>query len=190
MNFRLPIRKCLETLILIVFLLFPSALLAHQFKVIRVYDGDTIKVEGYGTQAVIRLVGIDAPEASDTKREPAQPFYQEAKRHLASLILNKSVEVEAHGLERHDTYWGTILFDGKNINLEMVRKGLAEVYRGKSPEGVDLKPFIETEEEARAVKRGMWKLGDKYISPHRWRMIRKARLGLLLLYCACEKKGK
>ena len=64
MNFRLPIRKCLETLILIVFLLFPSALLAHQFKVIRVYDGDTIKVEGYGTQAVIRLAGIDAPEAA------------------------------------------------------------------------------------------------------------------------------
>jgi endonuclease YncB( thermonuclease family) len=40
---------------------------AGQFKVTRVYDGDTIKAEGHDITIKVRLVGIDAPETSKKK---------------------------------------------------------------------------------------------------------------------------
>jgi len=62
---------------------------------------------------------------------------------------------------------------GKNINLEMVKAGLAEVYRGSLRKGFDSTPYFEREAEAREAKRGMWSPGDKYVSPNEWR--KKAR---------------
>ena len=56
--------------LLIAFLLFlPTLSLAAQFKVTRVYDGDTIKAELSGIEIKVRLVGIDAPETSKKKGE-------------------------------------------------------------------------------------------------------------------------
>jgi endonuclease YncB( thermonuclease family) len=62
-----------------------------------------------------------------------------------------------------------IFLDGKNVNLEMVKAGLAEVYRGDPPRGFDLEPFLKAEKEAQAHKTGMWSLEEKYISPKDWR---------------------
>jgi micrococcal nuclease len=57
----------------------------------------------------------------------------------------------------------------KNVNLEMVRAGLAEVYRGPPAKGLNLEPYWKAEKEAREAGREMWSLGDKYISPREWR---------------------
>ena len=35
--------------------------IAGQFKVTKVYDGDTVKAEGHDIEIKVRLVGIDAP---------------------------------------------------------------------------------------------------------------------------------
>ena len=65
------------------------------FKVIRVYDGDTIKAVGHDIEIKVRLVGIDAPETSKGKRKPGQPFGRKAEKHLAALILNKVVDIKS-----------------------------------------------------------------------------------------------
>ena len=58
-------------LALLAFLLvLPVIALAGQFKVTRVYDGDTIKAQGHDIEVKVRLVGIDAAE---TPRE--KPFW-------------------------------------------------------------------------------------------------------------------
>ena len=62
-----------------------------------------------------------------------------------------------------------IIASGRNINLEMVEAGFAEVYRGDPAPGQDLAPYWKAEEKARTAKRGMWTQGDKYISPREWR---------------------
>ncbi len=62
------------TLVLLLFLLLPTLSLAGEFKVTRVYDGDTIKGECHDIDIEVRLVGIDAPETSREKREPGQPY--------------------------------------------------------------------------------------------------------------------
>ena len=85
-----------------VILLFVSAnSLAGQFKVNRVTDGDTIKVSSNGSKITVRLVRIDAPETSKKKNEPGQPYSKKSTKHLAGLVLNKSVTVKSYGTIRN-----------------------------------------------------------------------------------------
>jgi endonuclease YncB( thermonuclease family) len=170
-------RKSLKIALFLIncLLILPTLSLAGEFKVTRVYDGDTIKAQGHDIEIKVRLVGIDAPETSRKKREPGQPYSQEAKKYLAGLILNKTVDIKGYGLDRYNRILGVIYLDGKNINLEMVRSGLAEVYRGNPPKGLDLEPYWKAEKQAKAAMRGMWSLGDKYISPRDWRAMQRER---------------
>ena len=40
---------------------------------------------------------------------------------------------------------GSLNLNSKNINVEMINAGLAEVYRGKPPRGFDIAIYLETE---------------------------------------------
>ena len=63
--------------------------------------------------------------------------------------------------------------DGINVNVEMVRAGLAEVYRGRPAKGLDMNPYWEAEAAAKKAGTGMWSLIDKYISPREWRRMQR-----------------
>jgi micrococcal nuclease len=134
-----------------------------------------VKAEGHDIEIKVRLVGIDAPEISRKKREPGQSFSYQAKEFLADLVLNKPVDIKGYGLDRYNHVLGVIYLFGTNINIEMVRAGLAEVYRGKPPHGLDLTPYWEAEKEAKGAKRNMWSQGDKYISPKDWRRMKREK---------------
>lgn len=162
-------------LFLLLLLLFPSLLLAGQFTVTHVHDGDTIGVGGRGIELKVRLAGIDAPETSRSKGDTGQPYSQQAKRYLTDLVLNKSIIVDSYGLDPDHRMVGVVYVGTKNINLEMVKAGLAEVTRGTPPKGFDLRPYREAQENAREERMGMWSLGDKYISPVDWKKIDKRR---------------
>jgi micrococcal nuclease len=151
----------------------PVIVLAGQFKCTRVTGGDTITVVTDGQKVTIRLVGIDAPENSHGKHQPGQSFSQTSTKHLASLVLNNHVDIVSCGTDRYGRTLGVVYVDGKNVNLEMVRIGLAEVYRGKPAKGFDNEPYQKAEDAARRAGVGMWSLGDKYISPKEWRRINK-----------------
>ncbi len=85
----------------------------------RVVDGDTVIINGSSS----RLLGINTPEKGEK-------FSQEAKAYLENLVLNKTLVLEKKGQDRY--YRDLIyIFDfdsGKNINLEIVRKGYANYY--------------------------------------------------------------
>ena len=171
-----PKRPIKTILVLIIpLLILPTLLSAAQFKVTRVIDGDTIKAQSHDVEIRVILVGIDAPETSKKKSELGQPYSQSAKEYLAELILNKTVDIKFHGLDKYDRALGVIVLEGKNINLEMVRAGLAEAYRGKPASKFNPFPYLSAEEEAREAKRGMWSLGDEYISPKEWRKMHRVR---------------
>jgi len=155
--------------LLAIFLVFPAFAWAGQFKVVRIYDGDTFKAEGHDIEITVRLIGIDAPETSKNKNEPGQAFSQSAKKYLANLVLNNIVDVKGYGTDQYHRILGVVFLDSHNVNIEMIKAGLAEVYRGKPAGSLDLDPYWKAEKEAREAKRGMWVLGDKYISPRDWR---------------------
>jgi micrococcal nuclease len=161
----------LASLLVLLCLLFVSSSYASPLKVSRVTDGDTITVMDGRVQQTIRLVGIDAPEISHKKRDPSQPYGQAATKYLAGLVLNKTVEIKEYGLDRYGRTLGVVFLGGKNVNLEMVKAGYAEVYRGTPAAGFDNAPYWKAEEEARGAKKGMWVQGDKYVSPREWRRV-------------------
>ena len=62
-----------------------------------------------------------------------------------------------------------VFINGTNANLEMVKAGLAEVYRGKHALYFNPNMYHKAEAQAIKEKRGMWVQGDKYVSPRDWR---------------------
>jgi endonuclease YncB( thermonuclease family) len=88
-------------------------------------------------------------------------------------VLNKAVTVKSLGSDRYGRVLGEIFLQGKNVNLEMVKSGLAEVYRGKPAKGQSMEPYWRAEKEARKAGEGMWALGAKYVSPKEWRKTQK-----------------
>jgi endonuclease YncB( thermonuclease family) len=127
----------------------PLIFTAAQVRDIRVTDAHTIKVRDTAGEMAIRLVGIDAPEISHRKYEIGQAFRQQAKKNLAGLVLNKTVDLKQYGHDRYEKVLGVVFLDGKSINLEMVKAGYAEGYRGKPAPGLDLAPYWNAEEEER-----------------------------------------
>lgn len=121
-------------------------------RVVGVADGDTITVLGAGSrQARIRLQGIDAPESG-------QPFGQVSKRNLSDLIFDRRVTVEYEKTDRYGRILGKVLADGRDLNLEQVRAGLAWHYKyyqdEQTPE--DRRLYANAETEARSARRGLW----------------------------------
>ena len=89
--------------------------------------------------------------------------------------MNKTVDVKGYGLGPYTRILGIIYVDGRNVNLEMVKVGLAEVYRGRPPRKFDPGPYLQAEADAKKAGRGMWSQGDKYISPKDWRKSHKGK---------------
>ena len=119
--------------------------------------------------ALDRLLGIDAPETSKGKGEPGQPYSRAAQRHLADLILNRTVTLAVYGEDRYHRVLAVVYYESRDINLAMIQAGLAEVYRGRTPDGFAKAPYFASEAEARETRTGMWQQGDAYVSPIRWK---------------------
>lgn len=124
-------------------------------RVVRVADGDTITVlDAQMRQHKIRLArlaGIDAPEK-------AQAFGRRSQESLAELVANRSVIVETHKRDRYGRFVGKVLVEGRDINVEQIRRGLAWFYRQYERElsARDQQSYARAEEEARSFRAGLW----------------------------------
>lgn len=87
-----------------------------------VHDGDSITVLVAGNvQLKVRLEGIDAPELK-------QPFSQQSKEALSGLVFGKALTLQVTGKDRYGRTLAVVMVEGVNVNLEMVRRGLAWRY--------------------------------------------------------------
>ena len=116
-----------------------------------------------GEQYKIRLAGIDAPETAHEDRA-AQPYAEAAKAMLQD-ILSRASDVRVVTREGDTTYGrqvGMIYADGKNVNLELVRRGAAAYlpYKSKGkPTMYNEEAFEQAQTYAQDSKRGMWSTG-------------------------------
>lgn len=127
--------------------------------VTEVVDGDTVALAD-GRQ--VRLVGIQAPKLPLGRPGFAPwPLGEEAKAHLAALLLNRAVELRlapapedrhgrvlAHVVRREDGLWA---------QGEMLKAGLARVYTF-ADNRVLAGDMLALEGAARARKAGLWAL--------------------------------
>jgi hypothetical protein len=74
------------------------------------------------------------------------------------------VEVKSYGTDRYGRTLGVIFVGGKNVNLEMVRAGLTEVYRGKPADVLDQSPIEKPRPRLRrpVLGRGNWGINTSH----------------------------
>jgi endonuclease YncB( thermonuclease family) len=146
----------------IIFLALPAAAQTVTGKVVGISDGDTITLlTPERSQLKVRLDGIDAPEEG-------QEFSAASKRALSSLVAGKTVTLQVSGTDRYGRALGTILADGQNVNLLMVRAGFAWHYVKYS----DDPALAAAERTARAERRGLW-AGFNPTAPWDYRALKK-----------------
>lgn len=100
-----------------------------QAEVIKVVDGDTIKIRRNGAhkQETIRLIGIEAPEVSTREQAGQEPFGVMAQQHLSVAITRRVVRIEQDVQKEAETgeILGYVWLDDKLMNEEMLKSGLA-----------------------------------------------------------------
>ena len=121
--------------------------------VARVIDGDTIELT---SRVRVRLVQIDTPEVGS-----GECFSRAAARELRALLPNGApVTLEADPrLDRVDRYRRLLRYvirDGRNLNLELVRRGAATVWFYDGDRGRYATQLLAAATAARQARRGLW----------------------------------
>ena len=123
--------------------------------VARVLDGDTLVLDS-GTR--IRLLGLDAPESGE-------PFSAKAEEWLAGKALGRQVAVAS--CEEKDRYGRTlasVTLDGENLNLALLREGLAVPMLIPPCGGLVAEPTLAAASEALMARRRLYR--DIELLPH------------------------
>ena len=121
-------------------------------RVVGVHDGDTITVlDADRTQHKIRFLGMDAPELK-------QAFGRASKQHLSDGCFGREVVVKVRHKDRYGRELGQVFAQGRDLNLEQVRAGLAWHYKAFSKEQApeDRRTYAEAEEAAQQAQKGLW----------------------------------
>lgn len=110
-------------------------------------SGDIITVRPFNkSKAVkVRLMYIDAPEQG-------QVFGQRAREHLKKMVFAKKVELIGTEKDSDGRLLAVVKVDGVEVNLEMVKAGMAWAY----PEHKPPAEYVSAEQKARATKAGLW----------------------------------
>ena len=147
-----------------IFVLNNTELQKAKFKVIKIYDGDTITISDGTHEIRVRLIGIDTPEMNE-KNPILKKLAFQAKDYLSSLILNQFIYLQLdHFNEKsmHLDKFGRLLAyvylfsDNLFVNAQMMRMGFSQEYEKYSFE--QLHYFRKLAAQAKAEKLGIWAL--------------------------------
>lgn len=139
------------------------------YTVSRVIDGDTIVLSD-GRK--VRLIGVDTPEIHYTEKlvrdskntgqkiKTIQSLGRRASAFTKDLCLGKKVRLE-YDVDRKDRYKRTLAYvyleDGVFVNARIIQEGFAQVLTiPPNVKYADL--FLRLQQEARALKKGLWKI--------------------------------
>lgn len=132
---------------------------SYPAKVVGISDGDTLTVLRGREQVRVRLHGIDCPESR-------QDFGTRARQLAADLAFGEVVTVEPVDTDRYGRIVAVVtLPDGRTLNHELVKAGLAWWYRRYAP---DDRTLAALEAEARAARLGLWSQPEP-TPPWEWR---------------------
>lgn len=134
--------------VLILLFLFsaPEFAVSWSGMVIGVTDGDTITVTRHGKPEIIRLFGVDCPEKD-------QDFGTRAKQFTSDMVFREIVEVVPIGETSYGRPVAWVFVNGRSLNKELIRAGLAWWYRRFAPHELEL---AQLEAVARENRTGLW----------------------------------
>ena len=119
--------------------------------VIEVSDGDTLKLSDGKS---FRLYGVNAPEVKES-------YFEEAKAFTQNLVLGKEISFEQEANYKVDKFGrelGYVFIDGVNLNIELVKNGLARVVLYEKRAKIKYQDeLLSAENEAKVKRVGVWK---------------------------------
>jgi micrococcal nuclease len=130
-------------------------------KVIGIVDGDTFDLLVNNSKIRIRLNGIDCPERK-------QPFYQQSKNALATMIFGKQVVVNSKARDRYKRVLGDVYVGNESVNEQMVGTGYAWHFKKYSND----QRLASLENKARQKRIGLWAHPDP-VEPWNYRNTKK-----------------
>jgi micrococcal nuclease len=128
---------------------------------VRVVDGDTIRVMVGGAEERVRYIGIDTPELNTSSAATPDPYAEAATQANARLLARGRIVLEKDVSQR-DQY-GRLLRniwierDGRwtFVNLALVAEGYAQVST-YPPDVRHVDVLLAAQREARDAGRGLW----------------------------------
>jgi micrococcal nuclease len=127
-------------------------------RVVRVVDGDTIRVRFGGTEERVRYIGVDTPETVKPGT-PVQCYGKAASAFNTQLVRARTVRLKFDA-ERRDRYGRLLAYvyrepDGLFVNAELVRRGYAQPLT-IPPNVAHATEFRRLARTARRGGRGLW----------------------------------
>ncbi|MEK7633645.1 MAG: thermonuclease family protein [Patescibacteria group bacterium] len=123
----------------------------QNLSVVEVSDGDTFKLSNGKT---FRLYGVNAPEVKE-------PSFEEAKAFTENLVLGKEITFEQevnYKVDKFGRELGYLFIGGTNLNIELVRNGLARVVLYEKRAKIKYQDeLLSAEKEAKQLRMGVWK---------------------------------
>ena len=155
-----------QVLVAIAFTVLSSSAYAETLvgRVVGIADGDKLTLlDTSNTQHKIRLAGIDSPEKN-------QPFGQVCKQSLSGLAYDHSAQIDWKKMDRYGRIIGKVLVDGRDVNLEQIRRGCGWHYKKYMNEQIlgDRLSYGKAEESAMVSKVGLWTDAEP-VPPWEWR---------------------
>lgn len=151
-------------------------------RVIAVLDGDTVLIlresgseaaghppasssrgPHHGKPATLRMANIDAPEK-------AQAYGKQSRESLLEMVGKKQVQIDTQTVDQYKRIVGLISVDGRNVNQEQVRRGMAWEYSHHHSD----KTYIALQNEAQQAKRGLWAQANPQ-PPWQWRKLHPSK---------------
>src|SRR5262245_41624070 len=131
---------------------------ADTVRVVRVVDGDTIRVALPSGEEAVRYIGIDTPE-SVKPGTPVECFAKKASAFNAGLVEGERVKL-VYDVERRDRFGRLLAYvyrarDGLFVNAELVRRGYATVATFP-PNVAHEREFRRLAKRTRLSGRGLW----------------------------------
>ena len=116
----------------------------------RMWGGDNFEIIENDLTHYLVLEGIDSPK-------PDQDFFHESRRHMFRMIKGKKFRVVVLKYDDMKREIARVYLGDKNLNLEMVKAGMAWWDRTECEGFEEIKA---AEAKAREAKKGLWKLSN------------------------------
>jgi micrococcal nuclease len=132
-------------------------------RVVRVVDGDTVRVRIEGREETVRYIGVDTPETRRPGRA-VECFGPAASAANERLVEGREVRLEV-GEEERDRYDRLLAYvhradDGRFVNEILVREGYARPL-AIEPNVRHADAFATLADEALEAGRGLWSVCER-----------------------------
>mmetsp|Transcript_28141 Transcript_28141/g.84153 ORF Transcript_28141/g.84153 Transcript_28141/m.84153 type:complete len:903 (-) Transcript_28141:179-2887(-) len=100
------------------------------------------------------LAGVSCPRTS-YQDKPGEPFAEEALAFSRAMCLQKDVQLEVSDTDARGNFVGQVFVDGRNLSVELLQRGLAEMHPSAGRYGVEAE-FKGSQDIAMNAKVGVW----------------------------------